>query len=121
MRVHLPLVLAVLGLSGLFNPVRAQDAPGAAAATAAPGVAAPGGDVNALRGKRAFQRYCVVCHGARGEGGIGPTLQGVATRLGEDAIRHQVHEPRGTMPRLYPSPVDEPMLGDLVAFLSQLK
>ena len=102
-------------------------APAGADEEAAAVVAQPASDAtsasagNPQRGRRAFQRYCSVCHGARGEGGAGPPLQGISTRMAAGQIEHQIIEPRGSMPRLYPSPIDKSALGDLSAYLQLLK
>jgi len=98
---------------------QAQEAAAAAAPPASGTASSPAPDP--VRGRRAFQRYCGVCHGTRGEGGLGPPLQGISTRLTSEQITHQIVEPRGSMPRLYPSPVDGSTLGDLLAFLGSLR
>jgi mono/diheme cytochrome c family protein len=125
--VQLPLLACLLGL-GVAGPLGAQESPALSAsaassdstvADAAPTAVAQAPD--ALKGKRAFQRYCAVCHGARGEGGLGPSLQGARARLGDEAIRHQLREPRATMPKLSPQPVDDRALDDLLAYFSHLK
>lgn len=82
--------------------------------------AASASDPDLQRGRRLFQRYCTVCHGLRGEGGLGPPLQGIAQRMSADQISQQIREPRGSMPRLYPSPIDDRALADLRAYLLQL-
>jgi hypothetical protein len=38
-----------------------------------------------------------------------------------EQIEHQIVEPRGAMPRMYPSPIDKAVLGDLSAYLQLLK
>ena len=112
------IALLAICISGSAPRAHAQEA--AATAPAASGAASsPGPDL--AGGRRAFQRYCSVCHGTRGEGGLGPPLQGVSTRLTSEQIRHQIIEPRGSMPRLYPSPIDGSSLGDLLAFLGRLQ
>jgi mono/diheme cytochrome c family protein len=111
------IVLLAISVCGSGPLAQAQEA-AADAAPVASGTA-PGPDP--VRGRRAFQRYCGVCHGTQGEGGLGPSLQGISTRLTSEEITHQIVEPRGSMPRLYPSPVDGPILGDLLAFLGRLR
>ncbi len=115
-RYSLALIAAVA--CALPTLGQAQEA-AASAAIGSDATSAPPPD--AARGRRAFKRYCVVCHGAQGEGGLGPRLQGVSTRLTPEQIRHQLLEPRNSMPRLYPSPVDNTTLGDLIEFLGGLK
>ena len=105
---------------GYLAPALAED--GAASAAAQPASdAASASEPNPQRGRKAFQRYCSVCHGPKGEGGVGPSLQGISTRLTAEQIEHQIIEPRGAMPRMYPSPIDKAVLGDLSAYLQLLK
>ncbi|MFM2055641.1 MAG: hypothetical protein RLY71_26 [Pseudomonadota bacterium] len=112
--------LALIAVVACALPLLGQAQEAAASAVVGSGAAsAPLPD--AARGRRAFKRYCVVCHGAQGEGGLGPKLQGVSIRLTPEQIRHQIVEPRNTMPRLYPSPIDNTTLGDLIEFLGGLK
>ncbi len=82
--------------------------------------AASASDPDLQRGRRLFQRYCTVCHGLRGEGGMGPSMKGIAHRISADQISQQIREPRGSMPRLYPSPIDDRALADLRAYLLQM-
>lgn len=115
-------VLAVLAAAtfGAAAPVWGDE--GTASVAAQPASDAASGSVpDPQRGRRAFQRYCSVCHGPRGEGGVGPSLQGISARLTAEQIEHQIVEPRGSMPRLYPSPVDKSTLGNLNAYLQLLK
>ena len=99
---------------------QAQEAAAPAAAAVSSSAASSTGP-DPVRGRRAFQRYCAVCHGAKGEGGLGPPLQGISARLTDEQIRHQILEPRNSMPRLSPAPVDAATLGDLLAYLGRLK
>lgn len=103
---------------------RGETAAGDAPPPEATGQPAPPASSGAVpdvrRGQKAFARYCAVCHGAHGEGGFGPNLQGVSKRLTPDQIRQQVMTPRGSMPHLYPSPVSDETLSELQAFLSRL-
>ena len=47
-------------------------------------------------GARLFRTVCASCHGRRGEGGVGPSLVGVADRLTLDQHLAVVNEGRGT-------------------------
>lgn len=96
----------------------ATPAPVTQAETAAAGASAA--EPDAIRGQKAFRRYCAVCHGMRAEGGVGPSLQGVGKRLTQQQITDQIVEPRGSMPRLYPSPMSDEMLSDVTAYLLRL-
>lgn len=105
----------LLAAAGFMTQVHAEGAGPAPAAASA-----PPSEPDLAKGKRVFQRNCTVCHGLRGEGGLGPPLQGIAKRLSPEDITRQLVEPRGSMPRLYPSPIDDRALADLQAFLLQL-
>jgi len=113
--------IALLAISVCGSGPRAQAQEAAAGASPVASGAASSPEPDPARGRRAFQRYCGVCHGTRGEGGLGPPLQGVSKRLTSEEITHQIVEPRGSMPRLYPNPVDGPTLGDLLVFLGRLR
>ena len=54
----------------------------------------PSGDVD--RGAAVFATTCASCHGAEGEGGVGPTLRGSGLSAAE--VEAVVAEGRGTMP-----------------------
>ncbi len=116
---HTNLIAAgLLATIGLKSPAaHAQEA----AAAASPATAAESTEPDLTKGRRAFQRNCAVCHGPRGEGGLGPPLQGISTRLSAEEITRQIKTPRGSMPRLYPGPIDDRLLVDLQAWLLQLK
>jgi mono/diheme cytochrome c family protein len=106
------IAASLLAAAGFMPQVHAEEA--------APAASAPPSEPDLAKGKRVFQRNCTVCHGLRGEGGLGPPLQGIAKRLSPEDITRQLMEPRGSMPRLYPSPIDDRALVDLRAFLLQL-
>lgn len=73
-----------------------------------------------VSGRKIYQRYCSVCHGTRGEGGLGPVLRGVFAAKGQDAVVAQITQPKGAMPQMYPSPIDDKALADLLVFLEKL-
>jgi mono/diheme cytochrome c family protein len=104
------------------GPGPAAHAQESAASGAAPvaGGAPSISEPESARGRRTYRRFCVVCHGNQGEGGAGPPLKGISARLTAEQIRIQIVEPRGSMPRLYPSPVDSAALDDLGTYLAQL-
>ena len=58
------------------------------------------------------------CHGARGEGGIGPALKGAGTRLGAARLAEWIKNPSAKMPKLYPAPLAERDVSDVSAFVS---
>src|SRR4051794_21923971 len=55
------------------------------------------------KGRDLFATYCSSCHGAHGEGSVGPPLKHVQQWAGLDEIVGQIKAPRGAMPKLYPS------------------
>ena len=48
------------------------------------GGTAPGGEAASGVGADVYRKSCASCHGTKGQGGIGPSLVGVADRLSED-------------------------------------
>ncbi|SAK95564.1 Cytochrome c-551 precursor [Caballeronia catudaia] len=84
----------------------------------APAAVAASGD--SAHGKQLFNRYCVVCHGAAGSGGLGPSLKKIESRLSGPQIAHQITEPRAAMPRLYPAPLTEDDVRDVVSYVQTL-
>jgi len=71
-------------------------------------------------GKAVFSRNCALCHGAAGAGGLGPKLKGIKDRKTDAEIESQLKEPKGTMPKMYPAPVGDKDLADVVAYLKSL-
>lgn len=96
-----------------------QEGTAKAAAETQPGSAAlvP---ADARRGRAVFATTCSLCHGARGTGGTGPSLTGVAGRLTAEQVEGQIRNPRGTMPRLYPGTLTDQDLLDVTAFVRGL-
>ncbi len=117
LRQNLGLIaVSLIAAAGPHTPAAAQEA----AVPADPAASASLDEPDLVRGRRAYQRNCAVCHGPRGEGGLGPPMRGIGSRLSADEITRQLKTPRGVMPRLYPSPIDERLLVDLRAWLLQL-
>jgi mono/diheme cytochrome c family protein len=62
-----------------------------------PGTAAGGVELgDAYRGRVVYSQSCAGCHGATGEGGIGPSLAG--SRISLVAAQAQIENGGGTMP-----------------------
>lgn len=74
-----------------------------------------------VNGRKTYQRFCSVCHGTKGEGGMGPILQGAFVGKGKDFVVAQITKPQGAMPQMYPTPIDDKALADLLIFLEKLK
>jgi mono/diheme cytochrome c family protein len=68
-------------------------------------------------GKSVYQARCAACHGARGEGGVGPRLQGNPILKAKEAVREIVLQGRGTMPAV---PLSEAELKALLDYLDSL-
>jgi len=87
----------------------ANDAPQGAAA-------APG-----EHGKSVFAQYCSACHGASGEGGIGPALKNEAAKKNAEQVEAFVKNPVSPMPKLYPAPLGDKDVADVAAFVETLR
>jgi len=72
---------------------------------------------DAARGRTLFAADCSSCHGASGEGGIGPSLRRLGTRLDEKHVSDWIRNPSGKMPKLYPTPLTERDVIDISAFV----
>jgi len=76
----------------------------------------PGG-----RGKAVFAQYCSACHGASGDGGVGPALKGEAAKKDAAHVADFIKNPKSPMPKLYPAPLNEKDVADVAAFVETLK
>ncbi|HUK34411.1 MAG TPA: c-type cytochrome, partial [Vicinamibacterales bacterium] len=72
-------------------------------------------------GKAVFGQYCSACHGASGEGGIGPSLKNEAAKRNAQQVGAFVKNPVSPMPKLYPSPLGEQDVTDVATFVETLK
>ena len=84
--------------------------PGAPRATA--GTVALG---DPYRGEVVYQQSCAACHGASGEGGVGPKLEGNPISLA--AAQAQIENGGGTMP---PQLVSGRQQADVLAYLATI-
>jgi mono/diheme cytochrome c family protein len=83
--------------------------------TAAPG-GAPGD-----HGKAVFAQYCSACHGASGEGSVGPPLKGESARKNLAEAVTFIKDPKTPMPKLFPAPLSEQDVAAVAAFVESLK
>ncbi len=91
----------------------------ATATTAASGGAPSAADIQAGQGLFA-SKGCATCHGAQGQGGIGPKLVGIT--LTHDQIVKQVRTPPpGVMPAFSTGQVSDSELDQIIAFIESLK
>lgn len=69
-----------------------------------------------------YLRFCASCHGANGDGSLGPALRGVVARKDGRPLEQIIRDPRSaTMPRLYPKPLGDTEVDQLVEFLKAWK
>lgn len=78
----------------------------------------PAGDQT--RGEELYKASCVVCHGQRGSGGIGPRLAGNPVLSNDQAFWKVVYEGRHVMPPLKDA-VTEQQMADIQAWLKTLR
>lgn len=72
------------------------------------------------RGEELYQASCIVCHGPRATGGIGPRLAGNPVLSNEQAFWKVVHEGQHVMPPLKGAVTDQQMT-DIRAWLQTLR
>lgn len=87
----------------------------------APAATAVAGAPDAARGRRHYDRVCAACHGARGEGAVGPALQGLASRMDVGMTVNWIKNPSAKMPRLHPAPLDDQAVADVAAYAQTLR
>lgn len=76
---------------------------------------------NPVRGKTLFAQNCSSCHGAQGQGGMGPRLIGEASRKDLDRAVTWIENPQPPMPKLYPSALNTQDVRDVAAYVESLK
>ncbi|MGE0826142.1 MAG: PQQ-binding-like beta-propeller repeat protein [Candidatus Binatia bacterium] len=91
--------------------------PASTATTVPTAVTAAVASPDAGRGKDLFVKNCAACHGRNGEGGSGPALKGVGTRLDFTATVNWIENPSAKMPRLYPSTLDAQAVVDVAVYV----
>ena len=84
-------------------------------------VAAGIGTSVVTHGQQIFAANCAVCHGAHGEGGVGPSLQDETTRKDLDEVIAWIKNPTPPMPKLYPKPLNEADVQAVAAYVETLK
>ena len=72
------------------------------------------------RGRKTYEKVCAGCHGAKGEGSVGPSLEKLSKRMDVGMTAAWIKNPSSKMPRLYPSPLDEQAVADVSAFVQGL-
>jgi ubiquinol-cytochrome c reductase cytochrome c subunit len=68
-------------------------------------------------GREIFEESCQKCHAAAP---IGPPLGNVKARLSLDQTIDRIKNPRGSMPKLFPSALSDRDVGDVAAYVQSL-
>lgn len=76
---------------------------------------------DATRGATIFAQNCAACHGARGQGGVGPSLIGESARKNFAQAVAWIKHPKPPMPALYPQTLSERDVRNVAAFVETLK
>jgi mono/diheme cytochrome c family protein len=72
------------------------------------------------RGAEVFAQNCASCHGAIGEGGVGPSLKGEGARKDTRAVISFVKAPVAPMPKLFPGVLSESDVSAVAAYVETL-
>jgi len=72
---------------------------------------------NLINGQKLYAANCASCHGAGGQGGVGPELAGENTRKDTAGTILWNKNPILPMPTLYPKPLSEKNVADVAAFV----
>jgi mono/diheme cytochrome c family protein len=73
-----------------------------------------------VNGEKLYAANCASCHGAAGQGGIGPELQGENTRKDTAGTLFWIKNPILPMPALYPKPLNEQDAAAVAAYVESL-
>ena len=121
MRLRLALLAALTGISPVFDGVSAESGDAGAATpqnTNATDIKPSSGD--GTRGEKLYAASCIVCHGQRAAGGIGPRLAGNPVISNDPAFWKVVYEGQHVMPPLKGALTDQQM-ADIRAWLQTLR
>jgi alcohol dehydrogenase (cytochrome c) len=95
-----------------------RNAPPPAAAPA--GAAGPVAAADAARGAQRYAKVCAGCHGGRGEGAVGPKLQGLSAKMDYAMTVNWIKNPSDKMPKLHPQPLDDQAVADIARYVQGL-
>ncbi|WP_409301728.1 cytochrome c550 [Peribacillus sp. SCS-155] len=65
-----------------------------------------------------YKSTCISCHGDQYQGGMGPKLKGIGSKLSEEQIKETIQNGKGAMP---PQPVEGKALDAMAKFIHDLK
>jgi mono/diheme cytochrome c family protein len=75
---------------------------------------------NTPHGEVVYSANCALCHGAVGQGGIGPVLKGESSRKDASAVGAFVKNPPASMPKLYPGLLDDADVAAVASYVETL-
>jgi mono/diheme cytochrome c family protein len=75
---------------------------------------------NLVDGQKLYAANCASCHGAVGQGGVGPELHGENTRKDTAGTIFWIKNPILPMPTLYPKPLSEKDVADVATYVESL-
>lgn len=100
--------------------IYALDSKGAPAPAPVASASAALGKGDADKGGQTYASVCAACHGASGEGGVGPALKGLSQRQSLEKTVAWIQNPSAKMPKLYPAPLDAQAVSDVAAYVQGL-
>ena len=80
-----------------------------------------GSSPNTSRGAVVYAANCALCHGAAGQGGIGPALKGESSRKDTAAVTAFIKNPPGGMTKLYPGLLSDNDVAAVATFVETLR
>ena len=116
-----------VNLKTVLAPVRKTSAPAIVVATRPPATATPAAPIavavvgDPAHGKQVYMQNCSSCHGAAGQGGVGPSLENEASRKNLDQAIAWIKNPVSPMPKLYPDTLSNKDVLDVATFVETLK
>ncbi|TAM57807.1 c-type cytochrome [bacterium] len=76
---------------------------------------------NLNNGKKIYAANCASCHGAKGEGGVGPSLRGdlktPVMKRTKKAVVAWIRDPKPPMPKLYPGTLKAKDVDDVAGYV----
>ncbi len=76
---------------------------------------------DAAEGRRLYMQDCSTCHGAGGQGSIGPSLQNEASRKNLSQTVAWIKNPKPPMPKLYPGSLNDEEVLDIATYVESIK
>ena len=112
-------VAAIAGYLG--STVAADPSPSpAASAAASSATSSSASSPDLANGAKLYAASCAACHGAKGQGGFGPSLHNEGSRKDLNAAVGWIENPAAPMPKLYPDQLSKQDVQDVAAFVEKL-